>query len=89
MLEAALRGHRRAPGQGRAGDRPHRPRSAADAVNDALARQRAETVRAELIRRGVAAERVQRPAAASREPVVPTAAGVAEPRNRRVEIIVR
>ena len=67
----------------------HTDRVGSDAVNDALARQRAETVRAELIRRGVSAADVQASGRGSREPVVPTAAGVAEPRNRRVEIIVR
>jgi len=58
-------------------------------LNDALAKQRAESVRAELIRRGVAADAVQASGRGSREPAVPTAAGVAEPRNRRVEIVVR
>ena len=58
-------------------------------LNDALARQRADTVRAELIRRGIAADAVQASGRGSREPAVPTAAGVAEPRNRRVEIVVR
>ena len=58
-------------------------------LNDALARQRAETVRAELIRRGIAADAVQASGRGSREPAVPTPAGVAEPRNRRVEIVVR
>lgn len=67
----------------------HTDRVGTDPVNDALARQRAETVRAELIRRGVGAADVQASGRGSREPVVPTAVGVAEPRNRRVEIIVR
>jgi len=58
-------------------------------LNDALARQRADTVRAELIRRGIAADAVQASGRGSREPAVPTPAGVAEPRNRRVEIVVR
>jgi len=58
-------------------------------LNDALARQRAETVRAELIRRGIAADAVQASGRGSREPAVPAAPGVAEPRNRRVEIVVR
>jgi len=60
-----------------------------DVVNDALARQRAETVRAELIRRGVAPENIQATGRGKRELVVPTPDGVAEPRNRRVEILVR
>ena len=67
----------------------HTDRTGTDPVNDALARQRAETVRAELLKRGLAPANVQASGRGSREPVVPTAAGVAEPRNRRVEIIVR
>ena len=67
----------------------HTDRVGSDTVNDALARQRAESVRAELIRRGIAADGVMASGRGSREPVVPTAAGVAEPRNRRVEILVR
>jgi len=58
-------------------------------LNDALARQRADTVRAELIRRGIAADAVQASGRGSREPAVPAVPGVAEPRNRRVEIVVR
>ena len=58
-------------------------------LNDALAKQRADSVRAELVRRGVAADAVQASGRGSREPAVPTAPGVAEPRNRRVEIVVR
>jgi outer membrane protein OmpA-like peptidoglycan-associated protein len=57
--------------------------------NDALSRQRAEAIRAELVRLGVAPENVQVVGRGKREPAVPTADGVAEPRNRRVEIVVR
>jgi outer membrane protein OmpA-like peptidoglycan-associated protein len=60
-----------------------------DPVNDALARKRAETVRAGLIRRGIAPENVVAAGRGKRELAVPTADGVAEPRNRRVEILVR
>jgi outer membrane protein OmpA-like peptidoglycan-associated protein len=67
----------------------HTDRVGTDAVNDALAKQRAETVRAELIRRGVAPGNVQASGRGSRDPIVPTPQGVAEPRNRRVDIIVR
>ena len=59
------------------------------AVNDALARQRADLIRNELIRLGVPAANVQVIARGKRAPVVPTADGVSEPLNRRVEIIVR
>ena len=63
--------------------------SAAMPFNDALARQRAETVRAALIARGARAENIVAIGRGKRELLVPTADGVAEPRNRRVEIVVR
>jgi outer membrane protein OmpA-like peptidoglycan-associated protein len=60
-----------------------------DAFNDALSRQRAEVVRNALLARGLAAAQVQAVGRGKRELAVPTADGVAEPRNRRVEIQVR
>lgn len=60
-----------------------------DADNDALSRQRAETVKAMLVARGVPAEQVTAVGRGSREPLVTTADGVAEERNRRVEVSVR
>jgi outer membrane protein OmpA-like peptidoglycan-associated protein len=60
-----------------------------DQSNDALGQQRAETVRAALIRLGIPPDDVHAVSRGKREPAVPTAAGVAEARNRRVEIIVR
>jgi outer membrane protein OmpA-like peptidoglycan-associated protein len=60
-----------------------------DSFNDALARQRADAVRAELIRRGVAPENIQAIGRGKRELLIRTPDGVAEPRNRRVEIVVR
>jgi len=60
-----------------------------DAFNDTLSRQRAEVVRNALLARGIAADRVVSVGRGKREPIVPTADGVAEPRNRRVEIQVR
>lgn len=59
------------------------------AFNDALARQRADAVRAALISRGVPADGIAAAGRGKREPIVPTADGVAEPRNRRVEVLVR
>ena len=67
----------------------HTDRLGSDPSNDALARQRAQTVRAELIRRGIAPENIVAVGRGSREPIFATAAGVSEPRNRRVEIVVR
>jgi outer membrane protein OmpA-like peptidoglycan-associated protein len=58
-------------------------------VNDSLSLQRAEVIRAGLIRSGIAPENIAVVGRGKRELLVPTADGVAEPRNRRVEIIVR
>jgi outer membrane protein OmpA-like peptidoglycan-associated protein len=58
-------------------------------VNDPLSQQRAEVIRAGLIRNGIAPENITAVGRGKRELLVPTADGVAEPRNRRVEIIVR
>jgi len=60
-----------------------------NAVNDALALRRAEAVRTQLIARGIASESIVAIGRGKRELLVPTADGVAEPRNRRVEILVR
>jgi outer membrane protein OmpA-like peptidoglycan-associated protein len=67
----------------------HTDRVGSDAVNDVLARQRAETARNALISNGIAPESIVAVGRGKREPAVPTADGVAEPRNRRVEIVVR
>jgi len=60
-----------------------------DAFNDALGLQRAEAVRASLIRLGIPAGDVRAVSRGKRELAIPTPDGVAEPRNRRVEIVVR
>jgi len=60
-----------------------------DQLNDALAMRRAEMVRSALITAGVPASDVQAISRGKRAPAIPTPDGVAEPRNRRVEIIVR
>ena len=57
--------------------------------NDALALQRAEAIRRALIERGVAPGDVTAVGRGKRELLVQTPDGVAEPRNRRVEIVVR
>ena len=67
----------------------HTDRVGTDEYNDVLALRRAETVRAVLIRRGLAAENITTSGRGKRELLVPTAEGVAEAKNRRVEIIVR
>jgi outer membrane protein OmpA-like peptidoglycan-associated protein len=67
----------------------HTDKVGSDAFNDPLSRQRAETVRAALLGRGLPPDKVVAIGRGKREPAVPTADGVAEPRNRRVEIQVR
>jgi outer membrane protein OmpA-like peptidoglycan-associated protein len=57
--------------------------------NDALSLRRAERVRADLVLLGVPRESIQVAGRGEREPLVPTADEVPEPRNRRVEITVR
>jgi len=57
--------------------------------NDTLSLRRAERVRDELVKVGIATERIRVEGRGEREPLVPTADEVAEPRNRRVEISVR
>ena len=60
-----------------------------DASNDALSRQRAEVVRNAFVARGLPADKVVVIGRGKRELAVPTGDGVSEPRNRRVEILVR
>jgi outer membrane protein OmpA-like peptidoglycan-associated protein len=67
----------------------HTDRVGSDQQNDALSLQRAERVRQELVRLGIDADRIVTVARGEREPLVPTDDEVAQPRNRRVEIIVR
>jgi outer membrane protein OmpA-like peptidoglycan-associated protein len=57
--------------------------------NDQLSLQRAERVKADFASQGIAAERIRAAGRGEREPLVLTADGVDEPRNRRVEINVR
>lgn len=67
----------------------HTDKVGSDPFNDALALRRAEAVRAALIARGVAPTNIVAVGRGKREPLIPTADGVAEPRNRRVEVVVR
>ena len=60
-----------------------------DAFNDALGQQRADIVRAALMRLGIPPDDIHAISRGKRALAVPTADGVAEPFNRRVEIIVR
>jgi outer membrane protein OmpA-like peptidoglycan-associated protein len=57
--------------------------------NDQLSLQRAQRVREDLTRRGIPRKDIEIAGRGKREPVVRTDADAPEPRNRRVEIIVR
>jgi outer membrane protein OmpA-like peptidoglycan-associated protein len=60
-----------------------------DQYNDALSLRRAERVRTLLVARGIPAASIVAVGRGKRELLVATPDGVAEPRNRRVEITVR
>ena len=57
--------------------------------NDTLSLRRAERVRRDFVTRGIPSSAINVAGRGEREPVVPTADEVSEPRNRRVEINVR
>ena len=67
----------------------HTDRVGAVAYNDALSLKRAGAVRDALVAAGVRSAQIEAAGRGEREPAVPTADEVAEPRNRRVEITVR
>ena len=67
----------------------HTDRVGARESNDALSRRRAQLLRDLLINRGFPADRIEAVGRGEREPAVPTADEVDEPRNRRVVIDVR
>jgi outer membrane protein OmpA-like peptidoglycan-associated protein len=67
----------------------HSDRSGESEHNRRLSLERAEAVRNRLIGEGVDAELIDVAYHGEGDPVVPTEDGVAEPRNRRVEVIVR
>jgi outer membrane protein OmpA-like peptidoglycan-associated protein len=58
-------------------------------ANDALSLRRAQQVRELLIKSGLPAQNVEASGRGERENAIPTADEVDEPRNRRVEILVR
>ena len=67
----------------------HADRSGTPAYNQRLSERRAAAVAAELERRGVARSAMTIQAFGESRPLVPTADGVREPQNRRVEIVLR
>jgi outer membrane protein OmpA-like peptidoglycan-associated protein len=67
----------------------HTDRQGAAEANDALSLRRAQSIRDVLVRRGFLSDLIEPVGRGEREPAVPTDDGVAEPRNRRADIIVR
>ena len=65
----------------------HADRAGPDAYNLRLSQRRAEAVKAELVRLGFNANDIGVVAKGEADPLVPTADGVREPKNRRVEIL--
>ena len=67
----------------------HADRSGSAQYNQRLSLRRAETVAAELVRHGISRNEIVVQAFGESRPLVPTADGVREPQNRRVEIVLR
>jgi OmpA-OmpF porin, OOP family len=67
----------------------HTDRIGTDADNDRLSLERAQAVLAMLIQRGLKTTFIRAVGRGEREPLVPTPDEQPEPRNRRVEVIVR
>ena len=67
----------------------HADRTGTEAYNQGLSRRRAAMVAAELVRKGVPVASIAVSSFGDTQPLVPTAAGVREPQNRRVEIVLK
>ena len=67
----------------------HADKSGSPAYNQALSMSRATAVAGELVRLGVKKDAIMVSAFGDTKPLVPTAAGVREPQNRRVEIVLK
>jgi len=67
----------------------HADRSGSAEYNQRLSQRRADNVAAELVRNGVPRNEIVVTAFGESRPLVPTADGVREPQNRRVEIVLR
>jgi outer membrane protein OmpA-like peptidoglycan-associated protein len=67
----------------------HADRSGNPQYNQRLSQRRAEAVASELVNRGISRNEISVSAFGESRPLVPTADGVREPQNRRVEIVLR
>ncbi len=73
----------------RVGVTGHTDRSGGDAYNMALSLRRANAVKDQLVREGIPATGITVVGRGESQPLVPTADGVREPQNRRVEIVLQ
>jgi outer membrane protein OmpA-like peptidoglycan-associated protein len=67
----------------------HADRTGTAQYNQALSLRRAQNVASELMHDGVQQNMIDIRAYGDTKPLVPTAAGVREPQNRRVEIVIK
>ena len=67
----------------------HTDQTGTNQLNDALGQRRADIVKNQLVGRGVPAANIESTSRGMREPAVPPPPSGVEPRNRRVEIVVR
>jgi len=67
----------------------HTDTTGTSGYNQSLSMRRAEAVAAELVKDGIARSAISISAFGATKPLVPTAAGVREPQNRRVEIVLK
>ncbi len=67
----------------------HADRSGSDRYNQRLSERRGTNVKAALVRQGIAENQIVVVGKGETQPLVPTADGVREPQNRRVEIVLQ
>ncbi|TXL72750.1 OmpA family protein [Vineibacter terrae] len=79
----------KAGNKARIGVTGHTDRSGGDAYNMALSLRRANAVKDALVREGIPASGITVVGRGESQPLVPTADGVREPQNRRVEIVLQ
>jgi outer membrane protein OmpA-like peptidoglycan-associated protein len=67
----------------------HADATGSDAYNSALSLKRAQTIRDSLVAAGIPNDVIEVDYHGANNPLIPTPGGVAEPRNRRVEVTIR
>jgi outer membrane protein OmpA-like peptidoglycan-associated protein len=67
----------------------HTDTTGSDGYNMRLSSARAESVREKLLSGGIRSDRIELRYHGKRDPIIPTGDNVREPRNRRVEVIVK